>query len=1070
MMLMIAEPTLEYYAYYLRRAEGDNRKIIQERRIAFEGELRALLAHLERLSGQTIPILEWPQENQDRRANQRIVRTGWLDNQVTGHSYFVEARTYGDVYWLQVGYYHHGGEVGPEIFASLRDDVWQPSATDHLLGSSSYLCGIVADNTNYLAAQALTFYIGESVTNIAHTKTTNGRANFHGSHKHPQVTALFYPNAECEKWSGQIILNDIAPRLELYKHKTDRQLAWCEKSWSVLSNQEQLLRELLGEAQDVTSASPEFLQRLMQRYRTFNVNVGILADRQTTIKINLDNLDVVIQELGIFVEDRFLDSVRGHLRQRQKQFEADLKYADQTRQQAENAINVIKIALGLNQLVPLQDDMETPMQLASTGWPGIPPTVEAEIASVTPHKKTSAPVIHPKIEVSPQLQKITNEERALLQDVYRGFGRVLLEKELVGGYSGTRILMTLPVTDNGLSTARKITKLGTALELRQERDNYQQYVDDFLPFCVARVENGRYSEQNNRAGLNYIFVGGGALGKTIDLEEYYYRAAISGSVEQVMKTLDDLLNKELGQHWYGQSTPLQCFFAAEYSSHMVEHLRLKIRPKSTDSLWMESQLPSAVPGYRRIEVETIPHEHVKIHSGALLSLEGMIIKKIKDGEIKLQDAGDQGIVVRVEFPLKSAISQNLKLGDRVGVRGRVVYNRHDRMEKIVRQTFTDMSLNLDGDVIHLPGVTGAYSNPLKIYPRLLGSVLEGRQSYVHGDLHLRNILVDEGGKGWLIDFAKVGKQHNLYDFIKLETYIRMIGLARDDITFTLDEYVSFEKALADATLGKSATHPQNPYLRFSYEVILAIRYRIARNYIAQETHLLTEYFPSLFLYCLAMMKYYPSNGAAPTQLLFITACVLAQYQSENMMPKHDDRASTSGAKVLEASDNRSSAPVGIDNSKPMEIHTNGGPYFGGNVYIEGDFTSRDKIDQRIKVGDIHNASDTTIGYDAQTHTTQISGATPDEITMAFSQIMQVVNAMQEGNNKKNASEAVQKLENEARRGDQADESQIQRWLHFIAEISTDVWDVAIATLSNPIAGLGTAFQKIAKRAKEEKQE
>lgn len=54
----ITEPTLENYVYYLRRVEGDNSKAVQERRTAFEEELRGLLTHLERLSGQDHPRLE----------------------------------------------------------------------------------------------------------------------------------------------------------------------------------------------------------------------------------------------------------------------------------------------------------------------------------------------------------------------------------------------------------------------------------------------------------------------------------------------------------------------------------------------------------------------------------------------------------------------------------------------------------------------------------------------------------------------------------------------------------------------------------------------------------------------------------------------------------------------------------------------------------------------------------------------------------------------------------------------------------------------------------------------------
>jgi hypothetical protein len=151
----------------------------------------------------------------------------------------------------------------------------------------------------------------------------------------------------------------------------------------------------------------------------------------------------------------------------------------------------------------------------------------------------------------------------------------------------------------------------------------------------------------------------------------------------------------------------------------------------------------------------------------------------------------------------------------------------------------------------------------------------GKQSYIHGDLHLRNVLVDEGGRGWLIDFAKVGKGHNLYDFIKLETYMRLMALVRDDLTVRLDDYVRFEEALANATLGKSTTLPQDPNLRAAYDVILSIR-RMARNYMDRDKFL-DEYLPALFLYCLAVMKYYQDDRPQPARLAFATACVLGRY-------------------------------------------------------------------------------------------------------------------------------------------------------------------------------------------------
>ena len=281
---MVAEPTLECYIYYLRWVARDSRQDVQNRRTAFEGELRSLLTHLGRLSGKNIPTWAWPEESQDRHISQLIMRTSWLDNPATGRSCFVEARTYGDVYWLHVGY-SQNGQAGSEVFASLRDDAWQPSAAEYLLGNSSYLCGIAGDDVDDLATQTLTRYTGAVTQGIVSTRRADGCAWLYGWPEQPYTVALFYPDADCEAWASRHLLNDSALRLELYRHKVDRQLAWCEHNGVALREQEHYLRDLVEQFEGMPPDDTESLRRLVRLYRVYDANVGILAERETTIAI-----------------------------------------------------------------------------------------------------------------------------------------------------------------------------------------------------------------------------------------------------------------------------------------------------------------------------------------------------------------------------------------------------------------------------------------------------------------------------------------------------------------------------------------------------------------------------------------------------------------------------------------------------------------------------------------------------------------------------------------------------------------------------------------------------------------
>lgn len=918
---MIIEPTLEHYVYYLRRVESDNLKAVQERRATFEEELRTLLAHLERLSGQTIPKWKWPQESENRRISQRIVRTGWLDNPTTDRSCFVEARTYSDVYWLQVGYYQQG-ETEAETFADLCNKAWQPATTDHLLGSSTYLCGIVTDQMDDLAIQTLTVYTNSASDTILSTHLANGCVRLYGLPHDPYVAALLYSDAECEAWAGQTIINDAALRLELYKHKVDRQLAWCEENLRVLSEQEQALRGLLEQVNDALQGSAQLLQQLARLYRVFSGNVGMLTERQMTIGINLDNLDAVLEGLKPLVKDRLLGATRDRLRKRQAQLEADLAFADHSRQQAERTISAFTVEMALERSISPPKIPSDAVLIQPAGWPGVHPLFESEIEVLTPRSKPSQSAAYPRIEVSPRITKrLSAEDKALLQQVYRGYGRVLVEKEFGGGFGGARVLRVLPVTSNGRSSARKVTKIGPVTELREERDNYVKYVEEHLPFYAARVEWARYCERDDQAGLNYVSIGGGSLGQVVDLEEYYHSVP-PDDIGRIVGTLGDLLDKELGQNWYDQNDLLRCFFAAEYSQHMVGHLRLQLRPESPDALWPVGQPPVETKGYEQVKVEDIPYEYKTKETGALLSIVGMVVKKIKHCEVKLEDPDRQGIIVRVEFDEASDTARELQLGDEVGIRGEVVYNRYHRMEEIIRSAFPDLSPKISDEYIELPGVEGTYPNPLQVYPDELGRMLKGRKSYVHGDLHLRNVLVDESRKGWLIDFAKIEMRHNLFDFIKLETYVRMMELGRDGVDFLLSDYVQFETALADATLrGKSITlGSHNVRLQVAYQVILTIR-QIARKYMGREPDFRHEYYPALFLYNLAVTKYYQEERPRPTQLSFATACVLGRYirgeddqaRLSSQPPKGDGEISSSQQSL--GTGNRWAVLIGVNEYK-----------------------------------------------------------------------------------------------------------------------------------------------------------
>src|SRR5690349_8074026 len=80
----------------------------------------------------------------------------------------------------------------------------------------------------------------------------------------------------------------------------------------------------------------------------------------------------------------------------------------------------------------------------------------------------------------------------------------------------------------------------------------------------------------------------------------------------------------------------------------------------------------------------------------------------------------------------------------------------------------------------------------------------------------------------------------------------------------------------------------------------------------------------------------------------------------------------------------------------------------------------------------------------------ISGGELAELVKQFQQINQRIEKLPvEPDVKEDLAKNVQRIEEEVKKGEQADPSKVERWLKFIAGMSTDIAEVIGATLLNP---------------------
>jgi len=477
-----------------------------------------------------------------------------------------------------------------------------------------------------------------------------------------------------------------------------------------------------------------------------------------------------------------------------------------------------------------------------------------------------------------KFEHLQPSDENLLRLLYLGMKQVIVRSELGGGYSGARVLLIELIDQNNRSLATQIAKLATAEEIFKEKDRYSKYVENFLPRISPRLKNVQVWTE--RSGLCYDFIDGGVLGRTKTLEKFYQA---QHSAEPIIQTLRDLMQKELGESWYRETMPHTIPFAAEYGLDMVEHLLIGVRPGLPDGIWLWGQEPTVDSPYKRVDRNEIVSTYPKIVSGTLLQLSGLIVQEVKVDSLKLYHPEQAGVIVKVRYAPDSAGASKVKVGDSIVICGEVIHNRRGRLETIVLAAFSnykDFALEIEdlkSKTLNWQNREVSYPNPLRYYTSVLDTVLRGRKSLVHGDLHLRNILVDETGRGYLIDFALISERHNIFDFIKLETYIRQMILSQHMDQFSFKAYLEFEEQLTKNSLNGSGIPPEHTELRKAYNVIKEMR-TLAAGYMAQQPpDWRGEYFSALFLYNLAVLKYQENHGHQAARLAFGTAAVLIKY-------------------------------------------------------------------------------------------------------------------------------------------------------------------------------------------------
>lgn len=135
-------------------------------------------------------------------------------------------------------------------------------------------------------------------------------------------------------------------------------------------------------------------------------------------------------------------------------------------------------------------------------------------------------------------------------------------------------------------------------------------------------------------------------------------------------------------------------------------------------------------------------------------------------------------------------------------------------------------------------------------------VIQVNKCITHGDLTGRNIMVDDSGRCWLIDFYRTYKSHILRDFVILETDVkyRLMSL------LSLTDFLHFEEALLEADRqGQPPILPPSfsRDARKAAEVVFAVRqlaHRYAQSFNTQQNDARKEYLISQLMGTLNVVR------------------------------------------------------------------------------------------------------------------------------------------------------------------------------------------------------------------------
>lgn len=485
-------------------------------------------------------------------------------------------------------------------------------------------------------------------------------------------------------------------------------------------------------------------------------------------------------------------------------------------------------------------------------------TPQPEPFPVTPTSAPTAPGQLLTIEV-PRNVVLTALEQQLLSLLLAKAAKLVVVTEFTDGRTPTRVLLVCPVAADGVRELPAVVKLGPRALIEPEWQATQRQVLDRLPnFAAVRGEPIYFEDETGKrwGALRYAQVGDGVF----EIESLS-RYASHANVQDLWQVLANRLFRQLGTLWGNTQQRAPISFQQRYDSILPVNLVVTLDGTAKGPPVL---LDAA-------DLVTSTEEAPVLAPNTRVRLDGFMVTECSaDGrELTLDLAEQTGTAYRLRVQ-RSENTPPVKVGEHYpSVVGRVQTTRHLLLQGYL-QPHLGAQLDLTAATVSLPD--GApLPNPLLALPTLLTRRHDGWLATIHGDLNLRNILIDPDARtAHIIDCAAARQDHVLHDLLCLERDLLTDVAAQTLFAANLPPtaIVRFYRLLHCACRGESHEPGRfalpadlEPSLEKLFIVIATLR-QAARERLAV-TGAWAEYYTGLVIHLLGALKYRDLDQAAP---------------------------------------------------------------------------------------------------------------------------------------------------------------------------------------------------------------